>query len=56
MSKLFSFIAATTFVSNTYEPQVKRKQLAKSPLSQKEKKVRLKNKAAKQSRKFNRNK
>ena len=57
MSKMLSsFIAATAFCSNVYEPATRRCEEVKTPLSKKTKKVRAKNKAAKQARKNNRKK
>ena len=57
MSKMLSsFIAATAFCSNVYETGVRRGDPSKSPLSKKAKKVRAKNKVAKQTRKNNRKK
>jgi hypothetical protein len=53
---LSSFIAATAFCSNVYETGVRRGEPSKSPLSKKAKKVRAKNKIAKQTRKNNRKK
>lgn len=47
-------IAAAT--STSYAPPVRRGESPKTPLSKKAKKVRAKNKAAKQSRKVNRKK
>ena len=53
ISKLLS-IAAMSAAMTTYTPPVRRGELVKSPLSKKAKKVRAKNKVAKQSRKQNR--
>jgi hypothetical protein len=54
ISKLLS-IAAMAEAMTSYSP-VRRKEFVKSPLSKKAKKVRAKNKIAKQSRKSNRKK
>ena len=57
MSKMLSsLIAATAFCSNVYETGARRGELIKSPQSKKAKKLRAKNKVAKQTRKNNRKK
>ena len=53
ISKLLA-IAAMSAAMTSYTPPVRRSELVKSPLSKKAKKVRARNKVAKQSRKQNR--
>jgi len=57
MKSIHSLLAIAGLASmNTYEPPVKRGEPARSPLSKKAKKLRAKNKVAKQTRKNNRKK
>jgi hypothetical protein len=57
MKSIHSLLAIAGFASmNTYEPPAKRGEPARSPLSKKAKKLRAKNKVAKQTRKNNRKK